>query len=110
MNKVELNSKTGFVAVQQKVRDAMGWLSQTFKYQGETSESGLTGKKIYDHFTDPLKVAEFEEGDFSWMEGYSDSQRKVYNIQKKLIDFTSFFFKIKIFSQHSASINIHIVY
>ena len=86
LNKEELKSKTGFVAVQQKVRDAMGWLSQTFKYQGETSESGLTGKKIYDHFTDPLKVAEFEEGGFSWMEGYSDSQRKVYNIQKKLME------------------------
>ena len=46
----------------------------------------MTGKNMYDYFKDPLKVAEFEEGDFSWMKGYSDSQRKVYNIQKKLIE------------------------
>jgi len=86
MNKAELSAKTGFVAIQQKVRDALTWLSSKFQYQGENSEPGLTGKKIYDHFTDPLKVAEFEEGGFSWMEGYSDSQRKVYNIQKKLME------------------------
>ena len=34
LSRNEIQSKTGFVAIQQTIRDAMSWLSGKFKYQG----------------------------------------------------------------------------
>ena len=47
---------------------------------------------MLEYFKDPLQVAQFETkfdgDDFSWMKDYSDSQRKAYNIQQKLMQAT----------------------
>ena len=80
----ELTAKTGIIPVYQKIKDAQHWLAEKYKF-----EAGLTAAPAEcppPVWLDPLAAALFDEADFAWVKVCSESQRRLYNIQKKLLE------------------------
>jgi len=76
----DLRSKTGMVAVYQKIKDCLAWLGQ--KYPCEIDDP--TGR--WASLQDPLTAVQVDDGDFTWMRTWTECQRRSYNMQKKLME------------------------
>ena len=82
-SQAELKSKTGMVAVYQKIKDCVAWLGE--KYPCDPCESADPEGR-WASLLDPLAAVQVDDGDFTWMRTWTEAQRRRYNMQKKLME------------------------